>query len=518
MLSYRDRGNCLVVDWNKSLDLDLALTNLRQDFIGDWYRDPWGWPEIDQVESEGLAPLVERATSTGVRRVANIDVPKENFGVRPAVLLEPLDRLLYQALTDRLSKQLIGKLPDWVHGWRLRRKNPAPGVMARNDFEWERQLNELSNCVGLLPYGFKTDIVSCFASMPSALVGEEVERRAGSGPIPTRLIDMLHGWDASPGRRGLPQRSMASAVFANMYLSVVDEVIDDYNSSVGTKGALSLLKNVSTRWMDDIWVFGRDEGRLRRLQIDLQQAAREAHLELNSAKTALLEGSDLAQEALKVNHSAIDDALLDSKPNLQPLEELLDKIINDPEGSDRTSIHFAMVRMRDQKLESRLPKLVDAAHRMPHGSDHLARAFQTFGLWKDLGEWYVELLNSDWGALDWSIAQLGTMFPSKKHPGDEVVDGLLDALGRRPQLPLQAVALQRLVKWAPDELRDLVRDRADQWDHPLERRLLGLTSVALEEPRPRTRALLGAYEENDLTLRAVAARRFRPLPVVGDFG
>lgn len=439
--------------------------------------------------------------------------------MRPAVVIEPLDRLLYQALTDRLSKRLIGRLPSWVFGWRLRRKNPAPGVMARNDFEWERQMVELSNCVGLMTYGFKTDIVSCFASMPAQLVCEEVERRAGSGAATSRLTDLLRGWEASPGRRGLPQRSLASAVLANMYLGVVDDVIEDYNASVGAKGAFGLVKNVSTRWMDDIWVFGRDEGRLRRLQVDLQHAAREANLELNSAKTALLEGDALAEEALRVNHSAIDDALLtDPKPDLQPLEELIDEIIESPESTDRTSIHFAMVRMRAHDVQTRLPRLVDAAPRMPHGSDHVARAFRGFGLWKQLGDWYAELLDSDWGSFDWSVAQLGTMFPSRSDPGQAVVDGLLEALSRRPQLPLQALALQRLIKWAPDELRDLVRDRADQWDHPLERRLLGLTSVALAEPRQRTRSLLGAYEENAITLRAVSERGFRSLPVVADFG
>ncbi len=83
---------------------------------------------------------------------------------------------------------------------------------------------------------------------------------------------------------------------------------------------------------------------------------------------------------------------------------------------------------------------------------------------------------------------------------------------------MQAVALQRLIKWAPELLRDFVRDHADKWDHPLERRLLGLTSAALKEPRLRTRSLLGAYEENSLTLKAIANRDFRPLPVVADFG
>ncbi len=386
------------MDWSKALDLDQALKNTRQDFIGDWYRDPWGWPEIDLIESEGPTALAVRADAHGVRRVANIDVPKENFGMRPAVVMEPLDRLLYQALTDRLSKRLIGDLPRWVFGWRLERKNPAAGAMARNDFEWAMQSGKLGFYVGGFDYGFKTDIVSCFASMPVELVSEEVERRAGPSPAATRLTDMLRGWEASPGRRGLPQRSAASAVLANMYMGVVDEVIDDYTGSIISKKKFKGMKSSSTRWMDDIWVFGPDEGRLRRLQVDLQHAARGANLELNSAKTMLLQGEALAEEALKINHSAIEDALLtDPVPDLEPLEELIDRIVESPESSDRTTIHFAMVRMRSFDAKSRLPALIDAAPRMPHGSDHLARAFRGFGTWRDLDDWYVEHLKQRLG-------------------------------------------------------------------------------------------------------------------------
>lgn len=39
-----------------------------------------------------LDQLGARARATGTRRVAKIDVPKENFGIRPAVVLDPIDQ------------------------------------------------------------------------------------------------------------------------------------------------------------------------------------------------------------------------------------------------------------------------------------------------------------------------------------------------------------------------------------------------------------------------------------------
>src|SRR5260370_13565748 len=109
--------------------------NLRVDITGDWFRDPWGWPEYDYVLDGHLDQLGARARATGTRRVAKIDVPKENFGIRPAVVLDPIDRMLFQGLVDMNTSKLIGKLSPWVHGWRLRREDPKSGDYSPNDVE-----------------------------------------------------------------------------------------------------------------------------------------------------------------------------------------------------------------------------------------------------------------------------------------------------------------------------------------------------------------------------------------------
>ncbi len=82
------------MDWANALDLDRALVNVEQDLIGDWYRDPWSWPEMRFAVKHHPSVVFERANATGVRRVANISVPKEGFGARPAVVMDPVDRLL----------------------------------------------------------------------------------------------------------------------------------------------------------------------------------------------------------------------------------------------------------------------------------------------------------------------------------------------------------------------------------------------------------------------------------------
>ncbi|MES9539214.1 reverse transcriptase domain-containing protein [Actinomadura sp. NPDC000600] len=518
------------MNWLDELDIDRAIANVSRDQLKDWYRDPWGWPENRFIRQGERGYLAARAKAVGARRVANLDVPKENFSFRPAVVMDPVDRILYQALVDRISRSLVGSMPDWVHGWRLKRNNPESGHYAGNNLEWDRQRADLSWLVTLYSHGLKTDIVSCFASMPIIRVCEEIERRAGSEHVPSRLISMLETWDTMPGRYGLPQRSMASSVIANMFLAPLDHRIGIFNDenarpvrkSEKTEKRKAIFASLypdhlSTRWMDDIWVFGDDAGALRSLQVELQKIARDYGLELNASKTGVYSGDELAELALKINHSAIDNALDGKDPDPTPLEELIDAIVNDPEGIDRPSVRFATVRMRKQNLKAKLPLLQEVAPRIPHAADHLARAFRDFDTWRDLQDWYLDYLDSDWSCFEWSSAQLGTMFPASAKVEARLVERLEDAASARPSLPMMALAMQRLCRWKPSAVKELVRSLHEVADLPHERRLLALAAVAVEDERSLIGELLSEYEENLVTLEMIKSASYRPFRVAGDF-
>jgi hypothetical protein len=127
-----------VVDWLRAVDLDRALANCRYDLIGDWYRDPWGWPEMTWALSNAQV-VIQRLDAAGVRASVAIDVPKTNFATRPALVFDPLDRLCYQALVDAVSVQLIASLPPWAYGTRLSRVDPKRGFYTiRNEWAWYR--------------------------------------------------------------------------------------------------------------------------------------------------------------------------------------------------------------------------------------------------------------------------------------------------------------------------------------------------------------------------------------------
>ena len=58
----------------------------------------------------------------------------------------------------------------------------------------------------------------------------------------------------------------------------------------------------------------------------MQGAAQLLGLNLNAAKTELLEGDAVVKEAREIEHSAVDDALA-SENDHEPLEKLVDKIL-----------------------------------------------------------------------------------------------------------------------------------------------------------------------------------------------
>ncbi len=382
-------------DWLNALDFQQALYNVENDIIGDWYRDPWGWPELKWSVRYAQEIFKSRLNDSGASQCYNIDIPKENFAFRPAIIMDPIDRICYQAIVDHFSRDLIGRLPPFIYGWRLFPDDPKSGNYGRSDYQWNNFRTRLAKLVDHHTWGLKTDIVSYFANINLDKLEESIRTRIGSGNIPDRLLDLLRSWDTITNRSGIPQRSLASCVLANMYLKPVDDILSTYSTAC--------------RWMDDIWIFGPEASILRKAQIELQHCLEDLQLNMNFAKTEVLTGEYLVKAVNQMEHSAVDKHLEDRYPDKGPLMDLVDEIIEFPEQTSRTSIRFATKRMRRHKVYNQIPDFVNKAHRMPHGADHLARLFHDSNAWCDLSDWYIKYASGNWAHFEWATAQLGTI-------------------------------------------------------------------------------------------------------------
>lgn len=503
------------MDWIRDLDLDTALYNCRNDILGDWYRDPWGWPELDWAVHKRPELIAARLNSTGARQMARLDVPKESFGTRPAVVLDPIDRLTYQALVDRISKKIIGSMPGWVYGWRLPLPAKKSGTYARNDHQWHNMITAVKDASSSFRCLLKTDVTSFFSSIKIESINQIMFERVGHDDVTDRLAGMLLYWQKTPERSGLPQRSAASAVLANMYLSPTDDLIQHYSAR-----SRSRLPMQCMRWMDDLWFFGEDESDLRGLQVELQRVLRSIGLELNIDKTDVFVGPDVQAEVEKLDLTGLDYLLSLEPPALSALNEfnvLIEQLATAPEKANRTTIKFITTRMRKHELYGELPRLVESAPRMPQGADSLARLFRDSGESRNLVDWYLDYATSPWGKIDWSVAQLGTMFSSSPKLPVGLEEFFTHLLMNNRSLALTALGAQRLAASGTGDARYAIREAATLSANPMQRRVLALAALEAGESRIVVRRILSEFEENAVTVEMLEDRGFRAPKPSADF-
>ena len=458
--------------------------------------------------------MQSRLNGSGTMRCVKVDVPKEHYVTRPAVILDPIDRLAYQAIVDYLSPSIVGHLATFVYGWRLSRREPIKGLYVNNSKEWERYRHRLAKLAFTYSQGLSTDVVSFFASVPVEDLMEEIGQLVGSSKVQDRLRDLLASWQKVNGRSGLPQRCMASSVLAHFYLRPIDDLLARRTKMRSRK---AVKRYRSCRWMDDIWVFSNKESKLRTIQLELQQALSQRRLNLNVAKTKVAMGPDLEENVQAFEHSAVDNEL-QKEGTSEELDELINRIVANPTTVSRTTIRFVTKRMRDHKLFNRVDELARCAERMPHGADHLARLLRDSGVWVDLQDWYTKYAKSEWGQMAWSVYQLGTMFPSNDKGKGTVLAYFIDGLdsGSLPQFATP-LAAQRIAAWDPNVARDVIKQAADKATHPFELRAFALAGLTCRIPSTLIKKWLGEFPDTQVLLKFLQARRFRPPAVAPDF-
>lgn len=511
------------MNWFDRVDLQQAVDNCTTDIHGDWYRDPWGWPEFNWILAVRPDLIQQNLNATGALRSSAIEVPKDRFGYRPASVLDPVDRITYQCLVDSLSQRLIGSMPPWVYGWRLSRTDPVKGLYVTSSMEWAYFRNHLHGLAVANEHAMVLDIASFFERIDPDLLGERVYSSVGGGASSRRLLSFIRGWQHNTGRSlGLPQRCSASSVLANMYLA-------DLDNQLGSSGGRGIVENqfsigeptAATRWMDDLWIFAPDEGFLRTQQVEIHRSARDLGLDLNSGKTELLDQSSAIDRVRSFEHSAVDDSvkhgrLLDE--NLFPA--FVQRIADLGEYASRTDIHFAMTRIRRSGRYDLMDMLWPLIHRMPHGADHFARGVRDSGAWRGAVDWYIDYKSGDWSTFDWAVAQFGTMFPANLdgiERLDVLTEGWAEDVIALKELPLLALASSRLASWEPGFALETIRVAGEGCDDPLKRRVLALAALDAGENSIRISSFLGEYRENYPLLELLRAREFARFQLTADY-
>jgi len=507
------------------LDIAAGARVANSEKYGDWYRDPWGWPECLPDLAESLTPedlgIAKQGKSYNFVAVPDyhvFDVPKSFLGIRPAVVQDARSRLAYVTAAVSLAPALHADLPDWVYGWRVR-----GGEYAKPSEEW-RLYKASQDSIAEAEYAAQTDVTSFFASVDIGRLVRVLRERIGDNTALSIIERILESHDQLASRRGLPQRSSASSMLAQVAMNEIDDLI----ATALRSG--EILK--ARRWMDDI-SFEGPEAALYGLLLRLQEHGRHAGLEINTAKTMLVTGEESARRlALEAKHlitipfqsGNLRDDYDDLFSTYVDASELLDSetaVLDNPTTAARS---FAGLVLKSNVYHGnfeRAAEWMNAAHHLPHAADHLSRFMASAredNPWTHLGyeRWFVESERSSWPHLEWVSAQHALPIPSEDIAGD-ALDVLREWLTTSSNLQKVAGAVQRLAKLQPATVRSDIAGRIDKTNDALLVRLLALGHLAAGGPNGFAKRALARHESNQLLVRYLEKHDWTLPRVAADF-
>jgi hypothetical protein len=509
---------------NFGLDAKKAAEICHIEMFGDWYRDPWGWPELNWIKSNPQdfpwKEIIHREGSITLRREPRFEptvVPKSRLGVRPAVIMSLDARIAYAASVAQVMTKLHANLPDWVYGWRLR-DGPK---LENNGVEWRKYSSFFHNPDTMKGYALQTDITSFFASIDVNKAVDSVYADAGNCAGAQLIEKIIRSHDELASRNGLPQRSWPSAILANRYMAPLDDLMTQRISGRQLSGVV--------RWMDDIYVTGA-QATLYKFFIDFQSRVRELGLEINSSKSnlGLLEKlrTDVILESLKEvplpvrkkievldNGSDAAETPADEL-DIGALKELEALALKAPTMQAPATIKLILKTLRKHNEFTGFSQWLECAHELPHLADKLSRYFRD-AIKGDSRrtvpycEWYHEHRSTDWAATNWSSAQFSLAVSSATR-NTLYKEILIDWLENGRDIHQISVAAQRLSVLDPSATKDIIRRRIDDEARPIFQRVYALALINAKDERSLVAKAIKQDISNIITRRWLEETRYAP--------
>ena len=272
-----DQGIIDDIDWN------LALASVRTDTRSDFILAP----HFSVIYRECGNELIERTCADlrngkfEPRLPLTINVPKGPLLTRPGSILEPSDRLVYQALVENAVPHLEAQ---------MNRNRAFSHIPSTNDgalFEssqscWAQFQARVENISTHSEFVLRTDIANFFEAIPQHPLINMME---GTG-VPNGTIRLLEELLSSfTGRvsAGIIQGVYPSDYLGNFFLS-------------GFDGDCEIHGTPSARYVDDIYAGFPSELDAKRALVRISAHLRQNGLSLNDRKTAVLRSENLIHE------------------------------------------------------------------------------------------------------------------------------------------------------------------------------------------------------------------------------
>jgi retron-type reverse transcriptase len=300
--------------------------------------------------------------------------PKPSGTLRLYSILSVDDQITYQALVNVVAS----KLPNRVtrRYFRTTFGNTLAGPSSRYFYaDWRRAYRRFGQAMrnafdrGYI-YAASFDLTACYDSIDHTVLKHFLRKLHLDDEFSRLLCDLLSHWtDTSGGTRriyhghGIPQGPLPSGLLADVVLSFFDDF--------GTGSNVRYL-----RYVDDIRLFAKDEGTLRRQLIRLDNLSKQIGLFPQSSKIDIHRVTNIEAEFKSISHP------IDSRSNLfnkKPVELIkhVKKLSPRFTVSDTTRFKYALGgALPDTALGLRAVEIV---RREPSLYEPVFRYFRRFG-------------------------------------------------------------------------------------------------------------------------------------------
>ncbi len=266
---------------------------------------------------EGISDNLRRGTYYP-KPLQVIDIPKSSLSVRPGTVLAIEDHIVLYAMTLLIAPKLDKKLPENVYSWRIKKNLSKKEIFRDNQTirlpflksrTIKRHIEIVEPWYGVWPnfvektrylyeeqgynYMVISDISAYFENVNLDLLKEQLLHHLPKEPkIINLLIGILEYWTfpsvhGSTVRRGLPQGNDISSFLGNFFLLPLDKKFIAFTNSRNTK---------YLRYMDDVKVLAKEEPIAKEALFLMNDELRKLHLNIQGAKTLILEGEDIRAE------------------------------------------------------------------------------------------------------------------------------------------------------------------------------------------------------------------------------
>jgi len=276
----------------KSLDPTLALGRINTDIQTDFIVAPH-YSAIYAHVGEELWDEVMRSLRSGTYEPVlpiTIDIPKKTGLTRPGSILNPFDRVVYQALIDSIAPTAESQLDrSRVFSNVLLNTDPEFQMFEATSVSYPRFKNNIQKyCKDKKwTHAIRTDIANFFERLYQHNLINLLYSAGCSPPAVSLLERVLLAW-MEKDSHGILQGMFPSDFLGNFYLCSVDSYFVD-------KGLLC------ARFVDDFYLFYPSLYSARVGLVDLCRTLRNEGLHLNESKSGIFQTSSLLREETELD-------------------------------------------------------------------------------------------------------------------------------------------------------------------------------------------------------------------------